>query len=83
MLIKLLKVKILLNKYLIWEVIKWHHKILYKEQKNLHNKILWKYTKFFDKELLDENLNLIYAVGKGSYNKPGMICIEYKYNDSD
>lgn len=37
-----------------------------------------KYIQFYDEELLSEKLNLIYSVGKGSVNKPGMFCIEYK-----
>ena len=33
---------------------------------------------FRDSELVDEKLNLIYSVGKGSENRPGMLIIEYK-----
>ena len=36
-----------------------------------------KFKTFRDSELLEENLNLIYAVGKGSPNKPGLITVEY------
>lgn len=32
---------------------------------------------FRDTELIDQNLNLIYSVGKGSYNKPGLVIVEY------
>lgn len=32
---------------------------------------------FRDQELLDNNLNLVYSVGKGAENRPGMLAIEY------
>lgn len=35
------------------------------------------YKKFYDEELSKENLNLIYAVGKGSEHRPGFLVIEY------
>lgn len=36
------------------------------------------FKSFVDGELLDEGLNLIHSVGKGSVNRPGMFVIEYK-----
>jgi leucyl aminopeptidase len=36
-----------------------------------------KFKIFKDSELLEEKLNLIYGVGKGSINKPGLIVVEY------
>jgi len=36
-----------------------------------------KFTAFRDKQLLDEGLRLVYAVGKGAANKPAMLSIEY------
>ena len=41
---------------------------------NKHN---LKCKTFLDNELKENNLNLIYAVGKGSCHRPGMLCIEY------
>lgn len=41
----------------------------------LHN---LKIKTYKDTELLDNNLNLIYAVGKGSENRPSFLTIEYK-----
>lgn len=41
------------------------------------------FKSFYDTELTDEGLNLVYSVGKGSINKPGMFVIEYKGDLSD
>lgn len=32
---------------------------------------------------MENNLNLVYSVGKGSENRPGMFVIEYKPLESD